>query len=69
MTNSVPSVYSNVRAFRQRFLHGLDMALAVYPQARVEIESKGLLLHPSAPPIEKRKLVVVSGGGGNAAAS
>lgn len=52
--------YGNLRAFRQRFLQSLDMALAVYPQAKVEADGRGLRLYPSPPPVERRKLQVVS---------
>jgi hypothetical protein len=42
--------------FRMRFLPNLKLALAVYPEARVEIGDKGLVLHPSRPPVAKEKL-------------
>jgi hypothetical protein len=51
--------YATVRSFRQRFLQGLELAMAVYPQARVDADTKGLLLYPSPPPIDRRKLVAV----------
>ncbi len=48
--------YSRLRDFRKRFIEALQLALAVYPDARVEIEDQGLQLHPSPPPIPERKL-------------
>ncbi|MFC5354284.1 replication protein RepA [Azospirillum himalayense] len=47
--------YSRLRDFRKRFIEALQLALAVYPDARVEVEEHGLLLHPSPPPIPERK--------------
>lgn len=40
--------------FRIQFRDALGMALAVYPEARVEEEGPGLVLHPSRPPISPR---------------
>jgi hypothetical protein len=40
--------------FKARFLDNLRLALAVYPAAKVEIESRGLILHPSRPPVAPR---------------
>ncbi len=37
--------------FRMRFLENLRLALAVYRDARVDVEERGLILHPSRPPI------------------
>lgn len=51
--------YASRKAFRQRFVQALEMALAAYPRARVEVQGRGLLLHPSPPPIERRSLTVV----------
>ena len=39
--------------FRMRFLPNLRLALAVYPDAKVDISSKELVLHPSKPPVTK----------------
>jgi hypothetical protein len=44
--------------FRMRFLPNLKLALAVYPEARVEVSDKGLVLHPSRPPVSKEKALV-----------
>jgi hypothetical protein len=51
--------YASTKAFRQRFSQALDIALAVYPQARVTTEGRGLLLFPSPPPVERRTLVAI----------
>lgn len=41
--------------FRMRFLPNLKLALAIYPEAKVEVNDKGLVLHPSRPPVTKDK--------------
>lgn len=53
--------YASVKAFRQRFLQGLEVALAVYPQARVDVAGQGLTLQPSPPPVEKRRFQIIKG--------
>lgn len=48
-----------VRQFKPTFCEVLDLALAVYPEARVEADKEGLVLHPSLPAIphaEARRL-------------
>ena len=40
--------------FRECFIESLDLALAVYPQARVDHDLRGLVLHPSRPPVPPR---------------
>jgi len=40
--------------FRPRFTENLQLALAVYRDARVEISPKGLVLEPSRPPVPPR---------------
>jgi hypothetical protein len=44
--------------FKMRFLPNLKLALAVYPEAKVEVGNKGVVLHPSRPPVSKEKLLV-----------
>jgi hypothetical protein len=44
--------------FRMRFLPNLKLALAVYPEAKVEVGDNGLVLHPSRPPVAKEKALV-----------
>lgn len=48
--------FQRVRAFRTTFLQNLAMALAAYPEARVDVEADGLVLHPSAPPVPERRI-------------
>ena len=51
--------FRHVRQIKQTFLDALQLALAVYPEARVEADAKGLLLHPSQPAVprpEQRRL-------------
>jgi hypothetical protein len=48
--------YREVRFFRRDVLPSLRLALAVYPEAQVEIdEKKGLTLFPSPPPVADRQ--------------
>jgi hypothetical protein len=47
--------YQHLRQFKNRFLDPLKAALAVYPDAQVEINENGLILHPSRPPILERQ--------------
>ena len=46
--------YGEQRQFRRRFLEPLNTALAVYPEARITVSEKGLLLSPSRTPIEAK---------------
>jgi hypothetical protein len=50
--------FGQIKHFKPRFLASVRLALAVYPGARVDEESEGLLLHNSKPPI-LRKLIAV----------
>lgn len=45
--------FKAVRQFKPSFAQNLHLAMAVYPDARVEIEDEGVRLHPSRPPIAK----------------
>jgi hypothetical protein len=45
--------FSRIRRFREHFLESLGLALAAYPDARVDVEEKGLILRPSRPAIAK----------------
>ena len=48
--------------FRQQFKHTLELALSVYPTAKVEVNGKGITLLPSPPPVAKApKLVALPG--------
>jgi hypothetical protein len=41
--------------FKAQFLEDLTMALSVYSEARVDVDAKGVLLHPSPPPVVTRR--------------
>ncbi len=49
--------FKTVRQFKATFLANLKLAMAVYPDAKVEADAAGLMLHPSRPPIPERKLL------------
>jgi hypothetical protein len=49
--------FTRLRAFRQHVKEPLALALAAYPEARVEVDDDaGLTLHPSPPPVPERRL-------------
>jgi hypothetical protein len=50
----------NMKSFKRNFKIALRQVLYVYPEARVDIVSGGLCLHPSKPPVSltERKLLV-----------
>ena len=45
------SSYAGLKDFRKRFLESLQLALAVYPDARVEVTHAGITLNKSRPPV------------------
>lgn len=45
--------FKRLRAFRAQFLESLDLALAVYPDAKVSVDEHGVILRPSRPAITK----------------
>ena len=45
--------YRLVRQIKPTFMEALNLALAVYPEARVDAEKEKLVLHPSPPPVSK----------------
>jgi len=45
--------YTRLRAFRAQFLEALSLAVAVYPDAKVSIGDRGVILRPSRPAIAK----------------
>ena len=48
--------YKEIRFFRRDVLAPLSLALAVYPEAHVELDEKrGLTLYPSPPPVTERR--------------
>jgi hypothetical protein len=42
-----------VRQIKPTFTEALQLALAVYPEARVDVEKEGVVLHPSPPAVPK----------------
>ena len=44
--------YARLRDFKRRFTENLKLALACYPEARIDVEAGGLRLHPSPSPIK-----------------
>ena len=42
-----------VRQIKPTFLDALAIALAVYPEAHVDVEKEGVTLHPSAPAVPR----------------
>jgi len=55
LRNQFGPEYKEVRFFRRDMLPQLQIALAVYPEAKIEVdEKKGVMLHPSAPPVVPR---------------
>jgi len=40
--------------FRQQFRSTLELAMAVYPEAKVEVLAKGVILYPSPPPVSPK---------------
>jgi hypothetical protein len=45
--------YGRLRAFRAQFLEALGIATAAYPEARVSMGDRGIVLHPSRPAVAK----------------
>jgi hypothetical protein len=49
------AAYKEQFHFKPRFLENLHLALAVYRDAKVEVEERGLILKPSRPPIAPKQ--------------
>jgi Plasmid encoded RepA protein len=45
------SGFGQVRFFKPKFVANLKLAMAVYPAAAVDVNERGLVLHPSRPPV------------------
>ena len=43
--------YDEIRHFKTRFPETLRVALNVYPEAKVEVNREGMVMHPSLPPV------------------
>lgn len=42
-----------MKHFKPSFIEAMSAALAAYPEARIEIEERGITLHPSRPPVTR----------------
>jgi Plasmid encoded RepA protein len=49
------AAYKEQFHFKPRFLENLGLALAVYPDAKVEVDDRGVILKPSRPPIQPKQ--------------
>lgn len=45
--------YGRLRDFRSGFVAGLELAIAVYPEARISLDDRGVVLRPSRPAVAK----------------
>jgi hypothetical protein len=52
--------FKNLAQFKPHFTQAVNMALMVYPDARVDIQKVGLVLHPSRPPVADTKVHALS---------
>jgi hypothetical protein len=52
--------FKSLAQFKAHFTPAVATARAVYPEARVDVEQVGLVLHPSRPPIGERSALVRS---------
>jgi hypothetical protein len=46
--------FNRIDNFRTKFSENLRLAMAVYPDAKVQVEDRGLILEPSRPPVAPR---------------
>ena len=53
--------FKNLAQFKPHFAQAVNMALMVYPDARVDIQKMGLVLHPSRPPVADTKVHALCG--------
>jgi hypothetical protein len=47
--------FKAMRQLKPTFREALALALAVYPEAKVEVEKTGVVLHPSAPAVPRQE--------------
>jgi hypothetical protein len=45
--------FKAVRQFKPKFTDALAAAAAAYPEARIDVEESGIILHPTRPPIAR----------------
>lgn len=50
--------YRELYHFKNKWPRALELALAVYPDAKVSIKDEGIVLRPSRPPVQPRLLTV-----------
>lgn len=55
--------YAEGHTFRRDFRKALAASVAAYPGARVELGDEGIVLDPSAPPVQPRSVQAVRAGG------
>jgi len=58
LKNQFGAGFKHMNHFRATFLSNLNLALAVYPDARIEVTERGLTLLPSLPPVRPRLVAV-----------
>lgn len=54
LANQFGSGFADIKNFKKKFKEPLALALAAYPDAKVEAEHGGVVLYPSRPPVEVR---------------
>jgi len=54
--------YNRMDHFRHRFIENLDLAMAVYRDAKVEIDQAGVVLRPSRPPVSPKIVAIPTRG-------
>jgi hypothetical protein len=50
--------YNRLSNFKRKFTESLRSAMAVYPEAEVDVTSRGLILHHSAPPVPDKFMIL-----------
>jgi hypothetical protein len=50
--------YGRQDNFTRKFTESLKLAIAVYPKAHVDVEDRGLVMHPSSPPVAPRHTAI-----------
>jgi hypothetical protein len=52
--------YRELWKFRQVLKPTLTQVTAMYPQAKVSLDSRGMALHHSRPPVSKKRLLITT---------
>jgi len=58
LKNQFGEEYNDKKDFKKEFSRSLKAVLAVYPKAKVSSVENGLLLLPSAPPVQKTQILI-----------